>query len=126
MFDRRRPRRKWLSLPMRRSAVHRIRLQRPRSPAVWSWALRSVETRRTWRGYEYPEALGAEEFQEYLPKEASEVPCAKVRNAAAYVKKPEALESEAGGGSPEGSVCCWEPARRRRLRDGTEALEGAP
>jgi hypothetical protein len=55
--------------------------------------------------------LVAEKFQEYLSKEASAVPCAKVRKAAAYVKKPKTLESEE-------RVCCWDPARRRRLRYG--------
>jgi hypothetical protein len=52
-------------------------------------------------GCEYPEALVAGEYQEHLSRGASEAPCAKVRKAAAYVKKPEALESEAGGESPE-------------------------
>jgi hypothetical protein len=48
------------------------------------------------KGYEYPETLGAEEFQEHLSKDASAAQCAKVRQTAAYVKKPKGLESEAG------------------------------
>jgi hypothetical protein len=53
------------------------------------------------QGYEYPEALGPEEFQEHLSKEASAAQCAKVRKPAAYVKKPKALESEAGEKAPK-------------------------
>jgi hypothetical protein len=52
-------------------------------------------------GYKYPEALGAEEFQEHLSKEASAAQCAKVRKPAAYVKRPRALESEAGEKAPK-------------------------